>query len=150
MAGRLRRSSAWTTRAGSSSWRRCSVARRPVDPPPWPARASCSTAPMRGAARSHAHPDDGRAADEMVDLDRAIDSYLTYLDVERGLSPATIRAYRGDLSDFGAARDVAAGWDRSADAAVSYLAARTRRGRRTDPGLAPSSLRRRAASLKGF
>jgi integrase/recombinase XerD len=86
----------------------------------------------------------------MAALDRAIDSYLTYLDVERGLSPATIRAYRGDLADFGAARGVAAGWDVSADAAISYLAARTRRGRRTDPGLAPSSLRRRAASLKGF
>jgi integrase/recombinase XerD len=83
-------------------------------------------------------------------LERAIDAYLTYLDVERGLSPATIRAYRSDLGDFAAARGVAAGWDRSADAAVGYLAARTRRGRRGDPGLAPSSLRRRAASLKGF
>jgi integrase/recombinase XerD len=83
-------------------------------------------------------------------LDRAIDAYLTYLDVERGLSPATIRAYRSDLSDYAAARGAVAGWDRSADAAVGYLAARTRRGRRGDPGLAPSSLRRRAASLKGF
>jgi len=82
--------------------------------------------------------------------DPAIDAYLTYLDVERGLSPATIRAYRSDLGDYAAARGVAAGWDRSADAAVDYLAARTRRGRRGDPGLAPSSLRRRAASLKGF
>ena len=80
----------------------------------------------------------------------AIDAYLTYLDVERGLSPATIRAYRSDLGDYAAARGVAAGWDRSAEAAVDYLAARTRRGRRGDPGLAPSSLRRRAASLKGF
>ena len=80
----------------------------------------------------------------------AIDAYLTYLDVERGLSPATIRAYRSDLGDYAAARGVAAGWDLSADAAVDYLAARTRRGRRGDPGLAPSSLRRRAASLKGF
>jgi integrase/recombinase XerD len=83
-------------------------------------------------------------------LDRAIDAYLTHLDVERGLSPATIRAYRADLADYAAARGVAAGWDRSADAAVDYLAARTRRGRSGDPGLAPSSLRRRAASLKGF
>jgi integrase/recombinase XerD len=33
---------------------------------------------------------------------------------------------------------------------VDYLAARTRRGRPGDPGLAPSSLRRRAAALKGF
>jgi integrase/recombinase XerD len=86
----------------------------------------------------------------MADLDRAIEAYLTYLDVERGLSPATIRAYRSDLRDFGAARGVATGWDLSADVAVGYLAARTRRGRRNDAGLAPSSLRRRAASLKGF
>jgi integrase/recombinase XerD len=45
---------------------------------------------------------------------------------------------------------VTRGWASSPDAAVGYLAARTRRGRRSDPGLAPSSLRRRAASLKGF
>ena len=86
----------------------------------------------------------------MGGLEGAIDAYLTYLDVERGLSPATIRAYRSDLEDYAAARGVAAGWDGSADAAIDYLAARTRRGRRGDPGLAPSSLRRRAASLKGF
>ena len=46
----------------------------------------------------------------------AIDDFLTYLRVERGLSPATIRAYRGDLEDFAAARGAAAGWDRSEDA----------------------------------
>ena len=86
----------------------------------------------------------------MTDLDGAIDGYLTYLDVERGLSPATIRAYRSDLADFAASRGVTASWDRSPDVAVGYLAARTRRGQRGHPGLAPSSLRRRAASLKGF
>jgi integrase/recombinase XerD len=86
----------------------------------------------------------------MTELQSAIDGYLTYLNVERGLSPATIRAYRADLHDFAAARDVRGGWSRSAEAAIDYLAARTRRGRRNDPGLAPSSLRRRAAALKGF
>ena len=86
----------------------------------------------------------------MLDLAAAIDGYLTYLHVERGLSPATIRAYRADLSDFAASRGVSRGWSASADAAIGYLAARTRRGRRGDPGLAPSSLRRRAAALKGF
>jgi integrase/recombinase XerD len=84
------------------------------------------------------------------DLDAAIDEYLTYLHVERGLSPATIRAYRGDLNDYAASRGVTRDWARSPDASVGYLAARTRRGRRNDPGLAPSSLRRRAAALKGF
>ncbi len=83
-------------------------------------------------------------------LDRAIDEFLTYLRVERGLSPATIRAYRGDLGDFAAARGSASEWDRTPDAALRYLAARTRRGRRHDPGLAPTSLRRRAASIRGF
>jgi integrase/recombinase XerD len=84
------------------------------------------------------------------DLDAAIGQYLTYLHVERGLSPATIRAYRGDLRDYEASRGVTHGWARSPDVALGYLAARTRRGRRNDPGLAPSSLRRRAAALKGF
>ena len=86
----------------------------------------------------------------MPALDTAIDEYLTYLHVERGLSPATIRAYRADLRDYAASRGVTRRWAASPDAAVGYLAARTRRGRRGDPGLAPSSLRRRAAALKGF
>ena len=112
---------------------------------------SCSTAPIRGAARRPEPADADHAARETVaDLDGAIDGYLTYLHVERGLSPATIRAYRSDLSDFAVSRGASTGWDRSPDVAIGYLAARTRRGRRGDPGLAPSSLRRRAASLKGF
>jgi integrase/recombinase XerD len=84
------------------------------------------------------------------DLAAATDDYLTYLRVERGLAPATIRAYRADLHDFAASRGVSRAWAGSPDPAVGYLAARTRRGRRGDPGLAPSSLRRRAAALKGF
>ena len=83
-------------------------------------------------------------------LDRAIEEYLTFLQVERGLSEATIRAYRGDLGDFADARGTARAWASTPDAVVDYLAARTRRGRPGDPGLAPSSLRRRAAALKGF
>jgi integrase/recombinase XerD len=86
----------------------------------------------------------------MPDLSTAIDGYLTYLHVERGLAPATIRAYRADLHDYEASRGVTRAWASSPDAAVGYLAARTRRGRRNDPGLAPTSLRRRAAALKGF
>jgi integrase/recombinase XerD len=86
----------------------------------------------------------------VTELQTAIDGYLTYLRVERGLAPATIRAYRADLNDFAATRGVSRAWSASADVAIEYLAARTRRGRRNDPGLAPSSLRRRAASLKGF
>ncbi len=83
-------------------------------------------------------------------LERAIEDYLTYLRVERGLSPATIRAYRGDLADFASGRGVAASWADGPDAARRHLAERTRRGSPRDPGLAPTSLRRRAASIRGF
>ena len=85
-----------------------------------------------------------------VDIDRAIDDYLTFLRVERGLAAATLRAYRGDLGDFAAARGTARDWARGPDAAIRYLAARTKRGRPLDPGLAPTSLRRRAAAIRGF
>jgi integrase/recombinase XerD len=83
-------------------------------------------------------------------LERAIEDYLNYLRVERGLSPATIRAYRADLADFAAGEGVAGTWAAGPDAARRHLAARTHRGRPADPGLAPTSLRRRAASIRGF
>ncbi len=83
-------------------------------------------------------------------LERAIEDYLTYLRVERGLSPATIRAYRGDLADFASGKGTGATWATGPAAARDHLAARTRRGRPSDPGLAPTSLRRRAASIRGF
>jgi integrase/recombinase XerD len=83
-------------------------------------------------------------------LDEAIEDFLAHLRVERGVSPATIRAYRGDLQDFASSRGVTRDWAKSPDAAERYLAARTRRGRPGDPGLAPTSLRRRAASIRGF
>ncbi len=83
-------------------------------------------------------------------LDRALDDFLVHLRVERGLSPATIRAYRGDLDDFARAPGAAAAWDSAPEAALGYLASRSRRGRPGDPGLAPTSLRRRAASIRGF
>ena len=79
-----------------------------------------------------------------------------YLRVERGLAPATLRAYRADLVDFAAGRGVARSWDDGPDAARSHLATRARRTpatamSRTRPaGLAPTSLRRRAASIRGF
>ena len=86
-----------------------------------------------------------------MNLDRAIEDYLAYLHVERGLAAATIRAYRSDLSDFErSASGTGDAWARSAEPAVGYLAARTRRGRPGERALAPTSLRRRAAALKGF
>ena len=93
---------------------------------------------------------------EAASLDRAIDDFLAYLAVERGLAPATLRAYRGDLLDFRTSLDDRPRdrWDRSPDAAVHYLADLGRRGaggeRDGSRSLAPSSRRRRAAALKGF
>ena len=83
-------------------------------------------------------------------IEPAIDDYLTFLRVERGVAAATIRAYRSDLADFAAASGTGPDWAGGPEAAVRYLAARTRRGRPNDPGLAPTSLRRRAASIRGF
>ena len=114
-----------------------------------PGQRARAPRPRRGLAR-RGRPGRLRPTRRVPDLAAATDDYLTYLRVERGLAPATIRAYRADLNDFAASRGVTRGWAGSPDPAVGYLAARTRRGRRGDPGLAPSSLRRRAAALKGF
>ena len=85
-----------------------------------------------------------------IPLDRAIDDFLAYLRVERGVAPATTSAYRIDLLDFAASHGTAERWRDSADAAVGYLAARTMRGARGERALAPTSLRRRAAAIRGF
>jgi integrase/recombinase XerD len=92
-------------------------------------------------------------------LERAIEDYLTYLRVERGLSAATIRAYRTDLADFAREPGAETRWADGPEVVRAHLASRVRRtaarrrgGTRTDEvdGLAPTSLRRRAASLRGF
>jgi integrase/recombinase XerD len=109
--------------------------------------------PGAAAPSSRSEPGPGHAlnlATVARDITDAVDAYLTFLAVERGLAPATIRAYRGDLTDFAAAPDVPKRWADGPEAAQQYLAGRARRGRRDDPGLAPTSLRRRAAALKGF
>ena len=85
------------------------------------------------------------------DFGSATESYLAHLSVERGLAAATIAAYRGDLADYAAhLRDAPDAWDRSPQVPLDYLAARTRRGRPGEVPLAAASLRRRAASIRGF
>ncbi len=79
----------------------------------------------------------------MSTLERAIEAYFLHLRVERGLAPATLRAYAGDLSGFAAAPSVADGWSSSAEPATRYLA-------RSAATIRPSSLRRRTASIRGF
>ncbi|MGZ8607756.1 MAG: tyrosine-type recombinase/integrase, partial [Actinomycetota bacterium] len=88
-----------------------------------------------------------------VPFERAVDEYLMFLRVERGLAPATIRAYAADLRDFGGAigrGPDGADWAASPETAVRYLGEKTKRGSRAAPGLAPTSLRRRAASIRGL
>jgi integrase/recombinase XerD len=80
---------------------------------------------------------------DVTALDRAIAAYFLHLRVERGLSPATLRAYGGDLAGFAAGPGVAAGWFTSAEPATRYLA-------RSAATIRPSSLRRRTASIRGF
>jgi integrase/recombinase XerD len=83
-------------------------------------------------------------------LGRAIEQYLTYLRVERGLAPATLRAYRADLADFAASRGAETEWDSSAGVAVRYLGALGGSGRSWRAALRPTSQRRKAAALRGF
>jgi integrase/recombinase XerD len=83
-------------------------------------------------------------------LGRTIEEYLAYLRVERGVAEATLTAYRADLADFAMSRGAASEWADGPEVAHRYLAARARRGQGADPGLAPSSLRRRAAAIRGF
>lgn len=121
----------------------------------------------RPAAIPVVHPDQpgGGAGDpDRLRLGRAIEDYLAYLRVERGLAPATIAAYRGDLNDFAA--EAGRNWDSSPEPAQRYLEIRSRRGvarRDAPPGarpatrgaraaapLRPTSLRRRAAAIRSF
>jgi len=76
-------------------------------------------------------------------LDRAIGAYLDHLRVERGLAPATLRAYASDLARFSADPRVQRGWEDSAEPALGYLSQSAAR-------LRPTSLRRRTASIRGF
>lgn len=79
-------------------------------------------------------------------LVRAIAAYTDYLRVERGLAPATIRAYDGDLRQFGREAAGIGGWATSPEPARAYLASMSRPPRT----LRPTSLRRKAAAIRAF
>lgn len=80
-------------------------------------------------------------------MDEAIEAYLTYLRVERGLSPATIAAYAVDLRGFARHAAVNGGdWRTEAGPATDHLASLTRPPR----VLRSSSHRRKAASIRAF
>jgi integrase/recombinase XerD len=105
--------------------------------------------PAHGRARLSAAGDD-RAVTAPTGLDQAIEDYLAYLRVERGVADATLKAYRGDLTDFAMSRGAVATWADGPEVAQRYLSARARRGRPNEPRLAPTSLRRRTAAIRGF
>jgi integrase/recombinase XerD len=80
-------------------------------------------------------------------LENAIQSYLAYLRVERGLAGATIRAYATDLRGFAAfAARSGQAWQSDPQVARDHLAALSRPPR----VLRPSSHRRKAAAIRAF
>ncbi len=84
---------------------------------------------------------------QVTSLAAAIGAYLTYLQVERGLSRSTISAYTTDLRAFtrDAARHTDA-WRDDAKVASEHLASLARPPRL----LRPSSHRRKAAAIRAF
>jgi len=88
----------------------------------------------------------GLMAADAAALDRAIEAYLDFLRVERGLAEATVRAYSTDLRGFAEAARNDDEWARSATSARQYLASLARPPR----VLRPSSHRRKAAALRAF
>ena len=104
----------------------------------------------RVIATREPEPSAGSVSAARSALDRAIEEYLTYLRVERGLAPRSIAAYRADLGDFSSARDVLRGWESSPDAAVGYLAGLATTRRPDGSPLRSTTRRRRTASVRGF
>jgi integrase/recombinase XerD len=76
----------------------------------------------------------------------AVSAYADYLRVERGLAAATIRAYDTDLRLFGRDAPGIEHWGASPEPARDYLGSMARPPR----VLRPTSLRRKAASIRAF
>jgi integrase/recombinase XerD len=76
-----------------------------------------------------------------VTLEDRIAEHLAALRAERGLAPATVAAYRRDLLDYAGHL---AGRPPDADLVAGFVAALHRRG------LAPASVARRIAAVRGF
>jgi integrase/recombinase XerD len=79
-------------------------------------------------------------------LAAAIEAYLTYLRVERGLAEATVAAYGGDLRAFADGQRNDADWRGGPGPAREHLAQLARPPR----VMRPSTHRRKAASLRAF
>lgn len=88
-----------------------------------------------------------RTADGGGELRAAIEDYLRYLDIERGFSPHTVRAYASDLAalvEHLAARSVPPLAQLDLEMFRDWLWDASERG------LAPATIARRAASARGF
>ncbi|MGH2511718.1 MAG: tyrosine recombinase [Candidatus Limnocylindrales bacterium] len=83
-------------------------------------------------------------------LRAAIEGYLVHLRIERGLAPATLQAYGSDLAAFSADPAVARGWATSAEPAIGYLSRSAAGAGPAGRPLRSTSLRRRAAAIRGF
>ena len=81
------------------------------------------------------------------DVDTYVAEYLGYLSVERGCSPHTIAAYRRDLTDYTAfltTRAIATPDGVTRNDVTAYI------GTLWERGLAPSSVERKVAAIKGL
>lgn len=81
-----------------------------------------------------------------AELLEAIDAYLDYLRVERGLAGTTISAYASDLRAFAREQGRQSAWREGPAAARDHLASLSRPPR----VLRPSSHRRKAAAVRAF
>lgn len=82
-----------------------------------------------------------------------VSSFLDHLQVERGLSPATVRAYGADLRQFTSFLNTRAERRRSRDldlALVDLRSVRAFLGHLSSRGLEPSTLARKLATLRSF
>ena len=80
------------------------------------------------------------------ELRAAIEAYLVHLRVERGLSQATLAAYRSDLASFARSGPAVAAWDSEPAVVRDYLASLARPPR----PLRPASHRRKGAVIRAF
>jgi integrase/recombinase XerD len=85
-------------------------------------------------------------------VERAVDAWLTHLDVERGVSRHTFAAYRRDLGRWTAYLD-SVGVDRPEEVRETHVAeflARLREGDDDHPGLAATSAARTLVAVRGL
>jgi len=83
-------------------------------------------------------------------MDAAVRSFLTYLQVERGASPHTLRSYEGDLRQFLAYLRTAHHGSLPVPAAVDAYAVRSFLAARAGLGDAKISLGRKLAAIRSL